>query len=304
MIIKKGIITFLYFTKKILYLIHLMNHKIYIILFFILAHSITAQEITCSAKDKEIFTARMHELKKEYHIKNNFSETIIFVGKTFLGTPYVAKTLEIGIEETLVINLQGLDCTTYIENVLVFALMLKNDKNDFDTFTSYLERVRYKNGVLNGYTSRLHYFSEWIIDNEKKGIVKNISGDIGGIEVKKEINFMSTHRDLYPFLKEDQNYKNIQQSEKQIGQSTQCFLPKDKIKENEHLIESGDIIALTTSITGLDVTHTGIAIREKDGRIHLLHASSKGKVEISMLPLVDYLKGIRKNTGIIINRVQ
>ncbi|WP_109435429.1 N-acetylmuramoyl-L-alanine amidase-like domain-containing protein [Aquimarina sp. AU119] len=281
-----------------------MKLKIYIILFFILANSITAQEITCSAKDKEIFTTRIQELKKEYLTKSNFSETIIFVGKTFLGTPYVAKTLEIGIEETLVINLQGLDCTTYIENVLVFSLMLKNDKSDFDTFTSYLEKIRYKNGVLNGYPSRLHYFSEWITNNEEKGIIKNISGDIGGIEMEKDINFMSTHRDLYPFLKEDQNFKGIQQSEKEIGQSTLCFLPKDKIKENEHLIKSGDIIALTTAITGLDVTHTGIAIREKDGRIHLLHASSKGQVEISKLPLVDYLQGIRKNTGIIVNRVQ
>jgi hypothetical protein len=79
-------------------------------------------------------------------------------------------------------------------------------------------------------------------------------------------------------------------------------LPQDQIEANENLIKNGDIIALTTAIPGLDITHTGIAIREKDGRIHLLHASSSGMVEISELPLADYLKKIKKNTGIMVAR--
>ncbi|WP_438424074.1 N-acetylmuramoyl-L-alanine amidase-like domain-containing protein [Aquimarina macrocephali] len=280
-----------------------MNSKRLILFFFLIACSIQAQEITCSAKDKEIFTTRITTLKKEYTPKTAFGETLVFVGKTFLGTPYAAKTLEIGSKESLVINFQGLDCTTFVENVLVLSLMLKNGKDDFDTYTTYLEKIRYKNGKLDGYASRLHYFSEWITNNEQKGILKNITGDIGGIEIEKDINFMSTHRELYPFLKDDKNFKGIQQSETNISQSSVCFLPKGQIKEHEESMMSGDIIALTTSIKGLDITHTGIAIRKKDGRIHLLHASSKGQVEISTLPLVDYLKKIKNNTGIIVNRV-
>lgn len=279
-----------------------MNHKKLTLLFLIIVHSTIAQEIICSAKDEDIFTRRITQLTKEYIPKNNFGETIIFVGRTFLGVPYAAKTLEVGSKESLVINLQGLDCTTYVENVLALSLMLKNDKDDFDTYAAYLEKIRYKNGKLNGYASRLHYFSEWIINNEQKGLTKNITGDIGGIEIEKDINFMSTHRQLYPFLKDDGNFKGIQQSEIKISQSSVCYLPQNQIKENEESILSGDIIALTTSIKGLDITHTGIAIREKDGRIHLLHASSKGQVEISTLPLVDYLKKIKHNTGIIISR--
>jgi hypothetical protein len=69
------------------------------------------------------------------------------------------------------------------------------------------------------------------------------------------------------------------------------------------LIRSGDIIALTTSIKGLDITHTGIATREADGRIHLLHASTGSmEVEVSKLPLTDYLKDIKNNTGIMVAR--
>lgn len=280
-----------------------MNSKSLILFFFLMTCAIQAQEIICSAKDKEIFTTRITALKKEYTPKTDFGETLVFVGKTFLGTPYAAKTLEIGSKESLVINFQGLDCTTFVENVLVLSLMLKNEKDDFESYTAYLEKIRYKNGELDGYASRLHYFSEWITNNEQKGIIRNITGDIGGIEIEKDINFMSTHRELYPFLKDDKNFKGIQQSEINISQSSVCFLPKDQIKENEASILSGDIIALTTSIKGLDITHTGIAIRKENGRIHLLHASSKGQVEISTLPLVDYLKKIKNNTGIIVNRV-
>ncbi|WP_108868179.1 N-acetylmuramoyl-L-alanine amidase-like domain-containing protein [Aquimarina aquimarini] len=280
-----------------------MNCKI-LFLFISLAINYTtiAQGVTCSAKDKEIFISRIANLKKEYTPKSTFGETIVAVGKTFLGTPYVAKTLEIGPKESLVVNLQGLDCTTYVENILVLSLMLKNNKDDFDTYTAYLEKIRYRDGKLDGYTSRLHYFSEWITNNEKKNIIKNVTGDMGGIEHQKQINFMSTHRALYPFLKDDQNYKGIQQSEINIDQSTICYLPQDQIAQHEASIESGDIIALTTSIKGLDITHTGIATREKDGHIHLLHASSRGQVEVSKLPLVEYLKKIKNNTGIIINR--
>ncbi|WP_074410033.1 MULTISPECIES: N-acetylmuramoyl-L-alanine amidase-like domain-containing protein [Aquimarina] len=280
-----------------------MNSKSFIIFFFLMTCAIQAQEIICSAKDKEIFTTRITALKKEYTPKTAFGETLVFVGKTFLGTPYAAKTLEIGSKESLVINFQGLDCTTFVENVLVLSLMLKNGKDDFESYTAYLEKIRYKNGKLDGYASRLHYFSEWITNNEQKDILRNITGDIGGIEIEKDINFMSTHRELYPFLKDDKNFKGIQQSEINISQSSVCFLPKDQIKEHEASILSGDIIALTTSIKGLDITHTGIAIRKENGRIHLLHASSKGQVEISTLPLVDYLKKIKNNTGIIVNRV-
>ncbi|WP_025667970.1 N-acetylmuramoyl-L-alanine amidase-like domain-containing protein [Aquimarina megaterium] len=280
-----------------------MNSKPLILFFFLMTCAIQAQEIICSAKDKEIFTTRITALKKEYTPKTAFGETLVFVGKTFLGTPYAAKTLEIGSKESLVINFQGLDCTTFVENVLVLSLMLKNEKEDFESYTAYLEKIRYKNGELDGYASRLHYFSEWITNNEQKGIIRNITGDIGGIEIEKDINFMSTHRELYPFLKDDKNFKGIQQSEINISQSSVCFLPKDQIKENEASILSGDIVALTTSIKGLDITHTGIAIRKENGRIHLLHASSKGQVEISTLPLVDYLKKIKNNTGIIVNRV-
>src|SRR5690606_22578837 len=236
-------------------------------------------------------------------LQNDFGETMVAVGKTFLGIPYVAKTLEIGDKETLVVNLHGLDCTTLIENVMAFSLMLRDGQSDFESFTKNLETIRYKNGALDGYASRLHYFSEWIANNGTKGLLKDITSEIGGVEISKDINFMSTHRDLYPFLRDSLNYKKIKVSENYLNDISTSVLPLDRIETNEHLIETGDIIALATSIDGLDVTHTGIATREKDGRIHLLHASTDSmKVEVSVLPLVDYLKKIKKNSRIMVAR--
>ena len=260
-----------------------------------------AQQITCSTANRQAFENKTIEI--DGLLEADFGKTIVAVGKTFIGIPYVAKTLEIGETESLVINLQGLDCTTYVENVLAFSLLLEAGKADFESFIKVLETIRYKNGKLDGYASRLHYFSEWIANNELKGVLKDITSEIGGTEITKEINFMSSHRDLYPFLKDDTNFEKIKASENYLNNQAICILPQDQIAANEHLIQTGDIIALTTSIKGLDITHTGIATREKDGRIHLMHASTgSNKVEVSALPLAEYLKKIKKNTGIMVSR--
>lgn len=260
-----------------------------------------SQQITCSQEDKQAFEDKTIAI--DGLLENDFGKTMVAIGKTFMGTPYVGKTLEVGDIETLVINLHGLDCTTFVENVLAFSILLKKGQSDLDDFTQALETIRYKDGRLDGYASRLHYFSEWIANNEKKGLLKDVTSEIGGMEITKDINFMSTHRDLYPFLKDDENFKKIQASENYLNDQSICVLPQEKIESNEHLIQSGDIIALATSINGLDVTHTGIATREKDGRIHLLHASTGSmEVEVTELPLSEYLKKVKKNTGIMVAR--
>lgn len=276
------------------------THKIAMLLLF-LGSFVNAQQITCSPKDKPLFESKMATLEKTHAA--SLGDTITTVGKSFLGTPYVEKTLKIGDTETLVVNLSGLDCTTFVENIMAFSLMLKNNESDFETFAKNLETIRYRNGDMNGYPSRLHYFTEWIRNNEKKGLVKDITAEIGGVQLEKSIDFMGTHRNLYPFLASDENFQAMQHVEQELAKETLCYLPQDQIAGKEQLIHSGDIIALATSIKGLDVTHTGIAIHQPDGRLHLLHASSKnGEVEISELPLADYLKNIKSNIGIIVAR--
>jgi len=276
-------------------------NKTFFIVFFIAFQFASAQQISCSPKDAKAFSAKVSEIK-ELNQSNNFGEYLGEIGKTFLDIPYVAKTLEIGETESLVVNLHGLDCTTFVENVLAFGLIFKADSTDFYSFTKHLEKIRYRDGKLDGYGSRLHYFSDWIANNQKKGLVKNITADVGGKPLKKAINFMGTHRNLYPFLKNDKNFRKILQTEAELAKRELYVLAQDQIKTNEHLLKTGDILAFATSINGLDVTHTGFAIKH-NGRIHLLHASTgSNMVEISKLPLTDYIKKIKKNTGIMVAR--
>ncbi|WP_232520902.1 N-acetylmuramoyl-L-alanine amidase-like domain-containing protein [Flagellimonas nanhaiensis] len=277
--------------------------KIYskFLLIFLYGAMVNAQHITCSPEDKPLFESKFAMLQKTQG--TSLGDSIVSIGKSFMGTPYVEKTLEVGDKETLVVNLRGLDCTTFVENVLAFSLILKKKQDSFEDFSENLETIRYRNGKLDGYPSRLHYFTEWISNNEQKGLVKDITSELGGEEHNKAINFMGTHRSLYPFLSTDENFEAILEVEKKLAIENLCILPQNQIQEKEKMIQSGDIIALATSIKGLDVTHTGIAIHQPDGRLHFLHASSKnGEVEITQKPLVDYLKGIKHNIGIIVAR--
>ncbi len=259
-----------------------------------------SQAITCSPENRKAVEDKIHTISGLE--SDDFGKELVAIGKTFLGTPYVAKTLEVGQEESLVITLEGLDCTTYVENVLAFGLVKQQQDPSFNSFVKWLEKIRYRDGKLNGYGSRLHYFTEWISDNEEKGLVQNITASLGGEEVDKKLNFMSAHRDLYPYLADENSFEQILETEKKLKQQPLCVVSRDMLAKNEDVLQSGDIIALATSIDGLDVTHTGFAIRTTDGRIHLLHASSSGAVEISELPLVDYLKKNKNNTGVIVAR--
>ncbi len=267
--------------------------------FALLAFYPSQGQVTFSEEDKFLFQSKLQELK-ELDI-NSDNPSIVDIGKTFLGTPYVEKTLEVGKKETLVINLRGFDCTTYVENVLAFSELTQNNKDDFDSFTNSLKTIRYRNSFINGYSSRLHYFTEWIRNNNEKGILEDITTKLGGEMHQKPINFMGTHRDLYPFLTNDSNYQAMLEVEQKLGKESLCILHQDQIQSQEENIQDGDIIALATSIKGLDVTHTGFAIKV-NGRLHLLHASSSGEVTITPEPLVDYLQKIKHNIGIIVAR--
>ena len=258
--------------------------------------------MVCSKVDRDIFEEKIgHLIELD---GTEMGSTIVSVGKTFVGSPYVAQTLEVREEESLIVNLREFDCTTYVENVMAFSLLVSKEEESIEAFTSVLQNIRYRDGELNGYPSRLHYFTDWIADNQKKGLVKDITLEIGGEEIEKEINFMSTHRESYPMLKADSSLNQIESAELELSRHKLNYIPREKVADIEHMIQDGDIIALATSIKGLDVTHTGFAIRTNGDRIHLLHASSSGQVEISEKPLSEYLMGIKSNIGIVVARPQ
>lgn len=229
---------------------------------------------------------------------------IAAIAKDFLGTPYEAGTLDVNTDgEELVLKISSLDCVTFVENVLTFSRLVYSGKLTIGDFKNKLSEIRYRKGVIEDYTSRLHYFSDWIYDNEKKGIVKNITEDIGGTLYDKEINFMTSHTDSYPQLKNNKSFvRKMYEIEDNINLRKKYYLKRYGLKQNQSQIQTGDIIALTTEIAGLDVTHTGIALND-NGQVLFLHASQKaGEVIISNEGLLGYINSIKKCTGVMVAR--
>ncbi|HKJ78504.1 MAG TPA: N-acetylmuramoyl-L-alanine amidase-like domain-containing protein [Prolixibacteraceae bacterium] len=223
-------------------------------------------------------------------------------GEFFRETPYVAHTLEADREQ-LIINLRELDCTTYAENCLALANTVKNDNPSLEKFANELQRVRYRNGQLNGYPSRLHYFSDWISENEKKGLVKDVSKEIANTPYPKTVNFMSTHPESYKQLKNSSELvKKIAEKENEISAREMYYIPESRIGEVDHLLEEGDIAGVTTGIEGLDISHVVILIR-KNGKIHPMHASTAaGKVVVDKATLEEYLLKSKSATGVMVAR--
>jgi hypothetical protein len=256
-----------------------------------------------NSADSIVFQNFIRYAAKEKLEKKPAGERVAAVGRFFLGTPYVAYTLEAPGPERLQVNLHGLDCTTLVENALTLSRLLVSGKNDFDTYKSVLTAIRYRNGKLDGYPSRLHYASDWLVDNVKKGFVTDIPACVGMDTLHPKVNYMTTHPNAYAALKADSmQLPVIAAQEARINQLTFLYLPKSNVTEKTPCIHNGDILAISTTFPGLDFAHLGIAVRHK-GKVYLLHASSTGKkVLLSETPLSVYLAGIKKHSGIVVVR--
>lgn len=271
-----------------------------IVVFMITVFTLSAQEMS----DVSIFQTFMEYAKKENLKDMKNCRRIEKIAKYFINTPYVGGTLEADGPEKLQVNLRGLDCTTFVENVLALNLTIKSSSQDFDTFKSKLRFIRYRDGVLNGYPSRLHYASDWIYNNHKKGLVKVVSTGKVSSTLSIKVDYMSTHPESYPALKNNPDFvSKIAENEKQISHLVFKYVPKNKVDKVNHYIRTGDIIAITTNIAGLDFSHLGFAIVDGDEIVLLLHASSTfKKVMLSNDSLFDYLAGVKRHSGIVIVR--
>jgi hypothetical protein len=233
--------------------------------------------------------------------KKSLNETMLDVAQGFLGKPYVAATLE-KTPEALVYNLNEFDCYTLVENVLALSLAKHNPESGLDVYREYLQLLRYRDGVIDGYASRIHYFTDWANQAVDNNLLMNITSEIGE-EQSKHIEFMSKNRKLYPALAtDDRVWEQIVKAEEDLNEREFFYVPKAKFKEVEDDIENGDIIAFTSSVNGLDVNHEGFAIRVA-GKLHLLHASlDEKKVIISKETMEQYLNKIKKHSGIMVFR--
>lgn len=226
---------------------------------------------------------------------------VLFFAEYFKGLPYKGGTLEKKEKETLIINLREMDCTTFVETVFALTLASKTEQKGFQDFVSALCKIRYRNGILDGYPSRLHYTSEWIEDNMKKNILEDVTSKISNDVLSLSVNFMSSHPDSYHQLKNNpKNLNSIKKTEAYLTGKRVFYIPKEKIETIDNIpeIKSGDIVVFTTNIKGLDVSHMGFVVRS-DGRLYLLHASSlHKKIVVDPLLLKEYVLNGKRITGV------
>ena len=240
----------------------------------------------------------------------NRQTSVLWLARQFLDVPYVAHTLEINDDERLVVNTRQLDCTTLVETVTALKLCAQDGKHAFADYLNALRQLRYRQGRLYGYPSRLHYFTDWIRDKAAMQIVEDIqqpNPPFSAIQ-SVSVNYMSTHPEAYKALKANPSLvPEIRASEQSLSGLKVRYIPKRLLRNNALLrsvVKEGDILAITCNKKGLDIAHLGFAVWRKDG-LHLLNASMlHKKVVEEPMTLWQYMQKHKTFTGIRVVRIK
>ncbi len=264
----------------------------------------TEREIAVQPEEIARFEKIVQYAKKQNLPDRPIGEIVQAIADNFLGKPYAEGLLDKSGTEKLIITLDKFDCVLFVETVLAIARGVAVQDYDYQNFVNRIEEQRYINGKMNGYCSRLHYFSEWINDNQKRQTVENITAKLGGVSMNKTLNFMSQHRSSYPQMAKDEaTYQCRVGIEADLAKTTVNYIPTNRIKTVYSQLKPGDIVAVATDVKGLDVTHTGFVYRNADGNMGLIHASPAGQVTVAY-DLHRYISRVESAIGIIVARAK
>lgn len=253
----------------------------------------------------DVDTTRINTVLEQHanEWRSNKGTLVDNIAMDFIGTPYAAQTLE-SSPEMLTVDMEKFDCTTFVETILALAMTTEEGRTSWRDFAYHLKSLRYRDSTVDGYGSRLHYISDWIVDNTHKGLVEEVTGmsELASREIRT-LDFMSHHRDKYPMMKEDdQAFEKVRNVE--MGYRSHSFpyfksrhIPKFEFK-------NGDVVFFVTGQKDLDVVHAGL-IHMKDGVPYVLHASSSAKeVALEKAPLTTFMKRRPNYIGVRIVRLK
>ena len=216
------------------------------------------------------------------------------IGKIALelkGVPYVGFTLELSKDvEYCSVNLKGLDCVTFFEDSLCMARMIKRGRSSPEDLLAEIRITRYRGGHMGDFTTRLHYTTDWFVDNEAKGVVKILTPDLPGAEpFTQKVGIMSAHPENYRQLTSHPNLlQDIRLAEDAINARSLKYLPMDKLEAAESLLQTGDIVGVTTNREGIDIAHTGLCLKDEAGVVHFMDASSsRARMRVTVEPEIS-----------------
>ncbi|MFL6540021.1 MAG: N-acetylmuramoyl-L-alanine amidase-like domain-containing protein [Chthoniobacterales bacterium] len=237
-------------------------------------------------------------------------QRIATVGQAFVGTPYKNYTLEIDNRiEAPSANLNALDCWTFFEISLAFARLMDEPPENWtpQRFLHYIELDRYRGGECTGeYLSRLHYLEDWLADNDRRGLVEDLTRSLGGVSVPHAAQEMTRGWKHYRYLASNRALLGpLRQMEERVSSRPLYQIPTNRVAAIEPKLRSGDIIGIVSHDGRLfGTSHVGLALRGNDGVLHFMHASAPhnyNKVVIDS-SLSSYLKRYRSDTGIMVAR--
>jgi len=291
--------------------------RIAITIFIAVCMGAAAVRATTTLPFDTVFKGRdKFEALKQRAIAENWSAypigmRVAVVGRAMIGTPYKSYTLEIDNHiEASSVNFTGLDCWTFFEASLAFARMVGEPQANWtpQTFLKYIELDRYRGGHCDGtYLSRLHYLEEWFSDNARRGLIADLTRDLGGERVAHSADEMTIHWRSYRYMAANPSLRaGIHEMEERVSAIPMYHIPKSRVPSIESGIHTGDIIGITTwDRGGIGTSHVGIAYRTPDGVLHFMHASSPSNYGHVVLDtrLSDYLYRYSSDTGIMVARV-
>lgn len=261
-------------------------------------------------KGRERFEALTQRAVAENWSSYPIGQRTAIAGRALMNTPYKSYTLEIDNRiEAPSVNFYGLDCWTFFETSLAFARMTGEPRENWtpQTLLKYIELDRYRGGHCDGtYLSRLHYLEEWFLDNDRRGLIMDLTRSLGGVRVPHSADEMTINWRKYRYMAANPSLRTgIHQMEERVSGLPMYQIPKSRVASIEAGIRTGDIIGITTlDRGGIGTSHVGLAYRTPDGVLHFMHASSPqnhGRVVLDTR-LSDYLYRYRADTGIMVGR--
>ncbi len=251
---------------------------------------------------EEAQLTQIQRFATQQHLQaRSLSEMVQVLSQQFLGVAYGAGLLDQSPTEQLFVSLRQFDCVLFVETVLALARSVRGQTLTPDMLAQQIEVQRYRNGQMTDYCSRLHYFSDWIADNERRSLVQNLTADLGGVPLTQPLNFMTTHRSRYRQLQQDDvAFRCMEQVEARLAQEPRFYIPTPRIRSIYGQLQGGDIVAIATQVPGLDVTHTGF-VERRGAAVGLIHASPAGAVTRAV-DLQTYVGRVPDAIGIILAR--
>jgi hypothetical protein len=255
---------------------------------------------TLSKKQKKLLQA-WYESLGSARPDESFGELTVRAAMYQLDKPYIDRA-QTDDSERLKVRLEDFQCVSFVESSLAVARCHWQGAPKETCFIQELKEFRYRHGHMDGYASRLHYFSEWLSDNSVRNRLAPIGAKVGARPWVQPFHFMTQHPTLYPMLGVSSRLEAIMETEQKLSRKTHLVLERQHIAKAQRKFVSGDLVGLVGSKDGLLITHAGFISRGQDAVPRLLHASSHHGRVLLTSSIAHYVKRQKKRRGIVVAR--